>query len=128
MKRLLSLRCCLLALAAFALPVVVVRAADDLGAIKARIEGRLHSIVDLKRHKLVGEDNRGYLEARGNLDAAGQRVVSEENADRGRVYQSIAAQEKTTSEQVGRQRALQIGNSAERGTWLQGADGKWYEK
>ena len=66
--------------AALAFGTVVVRAQDP--ALKARIEQRLGSINALKDRGVAGENNRGFLEARGSASADDQRVISEENADR----------------------------------------------
>ena len=102
--------------------------AEDLGAVRARMEQRIGAIDELKAHKVVGENNRGYLEQRGTLQPLEERVVSDENADRRTVYAAIAAQQKTDVEQVGRQRAQKIAVNSTRGVLLQGGDGVWYEK
>jgi uncharacterized protein YdbL (DUF1318 family) len=102
--------------------------AEDLNAVKARIEQRLGSIDAAKARGAIGENNRGFLEARGNASAADQKIIADENADRHTVYASIAAQYKTAPDAVGRQRAQQIASIARPGTWIQDAGGAWRQK
>jgi len=60
-----------LALAALALAGGTVTAhAQDMNAVRQRMEQRLSSLDALKDKGLVGENNRGYLEARGALSPA----------------------------------------------------------
>lgn len=103
-------------------------AAEDLNAIRSRMERRVSAIDGLKDRHLAGESNRGYLEPRGRLSGEEQRIVSDENADRRAVYAAIAAQTGADPEYVGRQRAQRIAASSKRGVWLQGQDGAWYQK
>ena len=51
---------------AFGLGVAAVRAAD-LGEVKQRMEQRQPTVDALKDRRVVGENNRGYLEARASL-------------------------------------------------------------
>jgi uncharacterized protein YdbL (DUF1318 family) len=113
--------------AALAFGTVTVRA-QDLNAVKARIEQRLGSVNALKDRGVAGENNRGFLEVRGNGSAEDQKVISEENADRRAVYNALAAQTGATSEAVGRQRAQQIASIARAGHWIQDAGGGWKQK
>lgn len=105
----------------------VAQAAEDLGAVKARLEQRLPKIDELKAKGVVGENNRGLMELRGG-DADAGDVVAAENRDRGIVYAEIAKQTRTTVEQVGRARARQIAGASAPGVWLQKDDGSWYRK
>jgi uncharacterized protein YdbL (DUF1318 family) len=102
--------------------------AEDLAAVKARMNQRLAAVDALKDRHAVGENNRGYLEARSALKADEERTVSDENADRRVVYQAIAAQSGASPEVVGRQRAQQLAQISKSGVWLQGGDGVWYQK
>lgn len=102
--------------------------AEDLAAIKARMEQRQSAVDSLKDRKLVGENNRGFLEARANLEPADEKTVSDENADRRQVYAVIAAQTGSTAEEVGRTRAQRIAIASKRGVWIQSPDGRWAEK
>jgi len=95
--------------------------------IKTRMKNRLPVINGLKAKGIVGENNKGFLEfIGGKKKNAG--VIKAENADRAAVYKAIAKQQKTTSELVGKRRALQIAKSAKTGEWLQNAGGKWIKK
>lgn len=102
--------------------------AADLGAVKARMAQRVATIDALKERQVVGENNRGYLEARGSLKPEEQKVVSDENEDRGTVYAAIAAQTGTSSDQVGRARAEKIASASRHGVWVQAPDGSWAQK
>ena len=84
-------------------------------------------IAALKAKGLVGEDNRGYLQFIGQKKE-NEAVVAAENKDRQMVYEAIAKQQGTTVELVGQHRAIQIAEKAQRGEWLQDANGKWYQK
>ena len=98
------------------------------GAVKQRIEQRLPAIDSLKVRRLVGENNGGYIEARGKLTPDEARLVEQENGDRDSVYESIARKFSTTKEAVGRKRAEQIALYSARGVWVQDAGGAWSEK
>ncbi len=107
--------------------VVAVRAAEDLGAVKARMNQRLSQVDQLKASGAIGENNRGYLDVRdGGGDAA--NVVSAENRDREVVYAEIAKRAGSSAEQVGKARARQIAANSAAGVWLQREDGSWYKK
>src|SRR5687767_2062741 len=97
--------------ATLALGTVVVQA-QDLGAIKARMEQRLGTVNELKDRGVAGENNRGFLEARGNASGGDQQVISAENSDRRAVYAALAQQTGATPDAVGRQRAQQIASIA----------------
>ncbi len=112
---------------ALAFGAVAVRA-QDLGAVKARMEQRLGSVNALKDRGVAGENNRGYLDARGSPTGAEQQIISEENSDRRTVYAALAAQTGTSADVVGRQRAQQISSIAKRGHWIQDAGGEWRQK
>lgn len=105
----------------------VANAAEDLGAVKARMTQRISQIDQLKSAGAVGENNRGFLEVRdGGGDAAS--VVRAENADREQVYAAIAKQTGSSADRVGRARARHIAGSSAPGVWLQREDGNWYKK
>ena len=96
--------------------------------IKARMQQRLPTIVNLKSAGLIGENNKGYLEYVPGAAVGQAGVVSAENNDREAVYSAIAKQQGTTVQLVGERRAIQIGQKASSGSWLQNASGKWYRK
>jgi uncharacterized protein YdbL (DUF1318 family) len=101
--------------------------AEDLGAVKHRMEQRLAQIDHLKSQGVIGETNRGLLELRGGNVEAGDAVAAE-NRDREIVYAEIAKQTGTSFEQVARHRARKIAADSARGVWLQKEDGSWYRK
>ena len=125
MKFLLLRSAFLVALLGFALPAALV--AQD-PSLKQRMIQRLPSIQDLKARKVVGENNRGFLEARSSATPDDSRLVQEENRDRDAVYVEIARQQCTTKEAVGRTRAGQIAERSPSGVLLQAANGSWAEK
>ena len=101
--------------------------AEDLGAVKARMNQRLSKIDQLKSSGAIGENNRGFAEVRGGGGDAAD-VVAAENRDRETVYAAIAKQTGSSAEQVGRARARQIAAASAPGVWLQREDGNWYKK
>jgi uncharacterized protein YdbL (DUF1318 family) len=110
----------------FAGAAVLVRA-EDLGAVRARMEQRLSKIDDLKAQGVIGENNRGFVEVRGGGGDAAD-VVAAENHDREAVYEAIAAKTGSSAAQVGRTRARQIAANSAAGVWLQRDTGEWYRK
>lgn len=106
---------------------VAVRA-QDLNAVKARMEQRLGAVNGLKDRGVAGENNRGFLEVRGNASGADQQVISDENSDRRTVYAALAQQTGASADAVGRQRAAQIASIARRGHWIQDQGGAWRQK
>lgn len=96
--------------------------------IKARMQERLPTIVQMKSDGLIGENNKGYLDFVPGAARRNENVVTDENNDRKSVYSAIANQQGTTADLVGARRAIQIGEKASPGEWLQDASGKWYKK
>lgn len=107
---------------------VSVARAEDLGAIKARMEQRVGTVDELKDRQVVGENNRGYLEARASLKPNEEKIVSDENADRSAVYQAIAQQTGSSADAVGRLRASKIASASKPGVWIQTPQGAWQQK
>jgi len=95
--------------------------------IKARMKDRLPKIIELKAAGIIGENNQGFLAFIGG-NKSEQALVDAENQDRQLVYSAIAKQQGTTPDVVGQRRALQIGDNAKPGEWLQDAGGKWVQK
>ena len=120
------LRICLL-VGLLSAGVVAARAAEDLGAVTARLAQRLGSLDQLKSSGAVGETNRGLVDLRAASPAAGD-LVAAENRDRGIVYAAIAQQTGSTVETVGRARAKQIAAASAPGVWVQRESGEWYKK
>ena len=102
--------------------------AQDSGAIKSRMAQRLGAIDALKDRGIAGENNRGYLEARGAAGGEDQRLISEENADRRAAYALIAQQTNSDVDAVGRARAQRIAIGSKRGVWVQEPTGEWRQK
>ena len=107
--------------------VVAARAAEDLGAVKARLAQRLGSLDQLKSSGAIGETNRGLVDLRAASPTAGD-LVAAENRDRGMVYAAIAQQTGSTVDTVGRARAKQIAAASAPGVWVQRESGEWYQK
>jgi len=101
--------------------------AEDIGAVKARMEQRLPQVQALKAQADVGENNRGYLEVRGGAGDAGA-VVAAENQDRTVVYAEIAKRTNVSADQVGQARALKIAQRSRPGEWVQDEAGGWKKK
>ena len=102
-------------------------AAED-AALKERFLQRKPVIDQLKSQAKVGEDNVGKLALRTSLSEQETETIAAENADRETVYREIAASLNIPALEVGKRRALQIASLASPGTWLQDADGHWYQK
>jgi uncharacterized protein YdbL (DUF1318 family) len=103
-------------------------AAENLNSVRARMEQRLGTLGELKDRGAAGENNRGFLEARGAAQAPDQKVIADENADRRTVYADIAARTGASADSVGRQRAQQLASLARSGHWIQDASGAWKQK
>jgi uncharacterized protein YdbL (DUF1318 family) len=101
--------------------------AQDLGAIKQRMEARISALDALKSSGAVGENNQGLVEVReAQGDAAA--VVAAENADRQAVYEAIARKTGSSAAAVGGARAKQIAAGSKSGVWVQKEDGSWAKK
>ncbi|MFZ9746371.1 MAG: YdbL family protein [Opitutaceae bacterium] len=124
----MKLRSSLLLLLTGALWLPAALPAQDLGAIRARMEQRLPNVAAAKDKGVAGENNRGYLEARGAPSSGDQQVIQAENGDRRQVYAAIAAETGSSADEVGRKRAAQLAELARPGHWIQGADGAWRRK
>lgn len=103
-------------------------AQDSEDTIKARMQDRLPQIVTLKVSGNVGENNKGFLEQRGALNAQQTALMNAENTDRRALYNVLASRLGYSVAVIGEQRAIQIRNNAVAGEWLQAPDGSWYKK
>lgn len=121
LSRLLLVGCLVLGFAAAS------ASAQDLGAVKGRMAERLPKLDELKAKGVIGENNKGFVEARGS-DAAAGAVISGENADREAVYAALAKQTGSTTEAVGKARAKHLASSSAAGVWVQKEDGSWHKK
>ena len=119
----------LFTLAVISLPVTMPNLhAQNLGAVKQRMAQRLPAVDALKDRGAVGENNRGFLEARAALSGGENGTVSAENSDRAEVYGALAQQTGSTADQVGRARAKKIAETSRPGVWLQDEGGNWHKK
>lgn len=99
--------------------------AEDMGAIRSRMEKRVTQIDTLKTQGVLGENNRGFLEVRSGNDSG---VAAAENADRAAVYAEIAKKTGATADAVGRARARQLSAASAKGVWVQADNGQWSQK
>lgn len=121
-------RIALFAVVTLGTPLAVSQAQTDLSGYRQRMEERLPRIDQMKADGVVGENNRGYLEARGTLSTVQNQVMQAENRDRSTVYGAIAAKTGTSAGEVGVERAKQIAATSKPGVWLQRENGEWYRK
>jgi uncharacterized protein YdbL (DUF1318 family) len=96
--------------------------------VKKRMKANLPAIDKLKKAGRIGENNKGYLEARAPLTEKEKALIKTENEDRKFVYQLLARRAGTTLEKVQTIRARQIRARSAPGLWLQAPDGHWYRK
>jgi uncharacterized protein YdbL (DUF1318 family) len=102
-------------------------AADDVADAKQRMIARQGEVATLKTSGAVGENNRGFLEVRGQAGNAAS-VVAAENQDRQVLYAEVARRAGTSAEEAGRARARQIFAQSAPGVWVQREDGTWQKK
>jgi uncharacterized protein YdbL (DUF1318 family) len=107
--------------------VLIVSSTCFSAGIKERMRARVPEIKTLKGTGVIGENNMGYLETRGNHPEHND-LVTAENKDRKKVYSAIAKQQGADARTVGKRRAKQISDKANPGEWLQNKEGKWYQK
>jgi uncharacterized protein YdbL (DUF1318 family) len=110
---------CLLTVSAFA------ESATD---IRRRMEQRLPALDKMKAVEAIGENNRGFVEVRGNAAAGAGPLVAEENRDREAVYALIAQETGASPDSVGKARAKQIASNSRSGVWVQDESGLWKKK
>lgn len=134
MKTLLSRLALFLCVVALVAAVPAVRA-QDLTGVRARMAERLPVIDQMKAEGIIGENNRGLVEARITTLSAGQNhQIVAENYDRKTVYTTIAQKTSTpekpvSPEDVARARAKQIAENSKPGVWIQrDNNGEWYRK
>lgn len=102
--------------------------ADDVANAKQRIHARQDTIAALKDRGVLGENNRGFVEARATLSTEENSNVVSENSDRAILYAAVASQTGGTPEQAGRARAKKIAENSRPGVWLQDESGRWHQK
>ncbi len=102
--------------------------AQNVSEIQQRIKERLPKVDELKLSQKVGENNKGYLEARASLSPSEQKILAEVNADRKTLYGIAAKRAGSSADQVGKQRAATVRERSPKGIWIQEADGTWKKK
>ena len=117
-----------LTVAIFAMLLPVLTSGLSAEGIKERLAKRLPIINKMKAVGAVGEDNRGYLAVKQEITAEQQKIVSDENADRKKIYELLAKKTGQSVDVIGRRRALAIAKKTKKGYWLQKEDGTWYQK
>jgi uncharacterized protein YdbL (DUF1318 family) len=101
--------------------------AQDLGAVRQRMEDRLPELDRLKAAGTIGETNVGFVELRTSKTEAAETIAAE-NDDRKVVYAAIARQAGASAYDVARARARQIAAGSASGVWIQSDEGEWYRK
>lgn len=94
---------------------------------KERMIQRLPQLKALKSAGVIGEKANGLL-GFVKKSAEDKALVDAENKDRKAVYVEIAKKQGVSASIVAGRRAIQITGQAASGDWLQGTDGKWYQK
>jgi len=112
---------------AAALCLVSAVRAEEVGAVKARVEQRMPQVDALKAKGAVGENNRGFLEVRGGSADAGP-VVAAENKDREALYTAVAQRTGSSVVNVGKKRAASLAQNSVSGVWVQDEAGNWKKK
>jgi hypothetical protein len=102
--------------------------AIPLSVLRKYQEKRLPALDALKTSGVVGENNQGFVEVRGNGGDYAVNLVADENHDRAVVYTLFARKYNLAPELVGRLRAKTIAGKSRPGIWLQAPDGTWYQK
>lgn len=99
--------------------------------LQTKFEKRYPQILDFKKDGKVGETTTGIIEAVKSdylSDKTLAKLIEDENADRKELYKLIAAEEKTTTDQVARAAAIRNFQKAKAGEYLKAADGTWKKK
>ncbi len=113
----------LLFLITFFLSGTIVQSAS----LKEKMAARIPAINALKDQGVVGENNKGFLEFRGNKQPQ-KDIVDAENRDRRKVYEAIGKQQNAPASLVGQRRAKTIAQKSRPGHWYQNSDGSWHKK
>ena len=97
--------------------------------IADRMIQRLPDIIALKDQGIIGEDSNGYLafvgSSKGTQEAL--NIVNEENADRKKVYETIARQAESTIEAVAEARTVKLVENTSSEHYIK-FHGEWVKK
>lgn len=108
-----------------------VKADPNSSDVRERRRSRRDQIKAWKSAQLIGENNKGLLEARtadGSLSDSVKKVVDAENADRRLVFQAIAGKQNIPVESVAQRMGARMAERSAEGTWVQDGAGKWTVK
>ena len=108
-----------------------VKADPNSSDVRERRRSRRDQIKEWKSAQLIGENNKGLLEARtadGSLSDSVKKVVDAENADRRLVFQAIAGKQNIPVESVAQRMGARMAERSAEGTWVQDGAGKWTVK
>ena len=104
---------------------------DTEAELKKRITARKSSLLSMKSAGKVGETTKGLIEAVKPSylkDAAVKKLITNENADRLKVYKLIAAKQKVSADSVAKLNAKRNFTKAAKGHYLKSASGVWKQK
>ncbi len=106
-------------------------AQDNKNDIKARMKERYSELKKLKKEGNVGETKLGFVKPvteKYAKDKDIQKIVSAENADREKLYRTIAKEAKTTVKIVRKNNAFRIFQKAGDEVYFEDREGKWRQK
>jgi len=113
-------------------PSAAERARAEIAAVATAQRLRWGQIQDLKNQRLVGENAAGLLVPRvPDVDAqwpGASTLIADENADRRRIYDFVAAHQGRPVADVERDYAERWRLLAFAGEWVQTPEGVWYQK
>jgi len=97
----------------------------DLEGSSEKFKQWAPALLALKNNGSVGETSQGLVEARKPVDAAGNKLISEENADREALFKALAAKNKTTPDEVRKNFVKFRFGRASDNHYFKGANGAW---
>ena len=114
-------------LALLILPGALLAQETKMDKLRDRFKQRYPQVQELKKAGVVGETSDGYLDYVKKKDPKAADLVDAENADRKRLYESIAKEKGTTVDLVASQAAKRNFAKAADGEYLK-EDGTWKKK
>lgn len=98
--------------------------------IKKKDERRHRALLDMKKRGVAGETWEGYVEATGSrdLDAGERAALDQENRERRKTYERLAAMRKTSVEVEARRKAEGYFKDARREDFLKQRSGGWVQR
>lgn len=102
--------------------------AETREAIQERISERDEVIASLLLEQKLGENNRGFLEARSELTRDELQLKEAENRDRLALYEILAREVGRSVQEIGIVRARQLAERSVPGVWIQNRRGEWFIK